>query len=120
MLELGSGRRDDQQWDGARKVDEVFDEIEEGVLGPMEILEDDDGRSRFCEVLEQSPDRPEKLFLGRWLRGRSSDRRDPCSEQRSIGVAGQQPVEARSGGVMIVALDDARGLADRPLGSAST
>src|SRR5439155_23518962 len=61
------GAREAEQEDG-RVTDparEVLDQVEEGRLGPVDVLEADDEGARPGERLEQLADRPERPLPGR-------------------------------------------------------
>jgi hypothetical protein len=40
----------------------VLEEVEQGGLGPMEVIDDDDQRATTSQRLEQPPDRPRDLL----------------------------------------------------------
>ena len=65
-------------------VGQVLDEIEDGRLGPLQVVEDDDGRPARREMLQQPSDRPEELLDGRRL-GRDAERLGQLGEDR-LGV----------------------------------
>src|SRR5918999_1568445 len=60
------GARDAEKEDGgiARPVGEVVDQVEEGGLAPVNVLEYDDERASARERLEEPPHGPEGLFRG--------------------------------------------------------
>ena len=53
LEELRPGRRDEQQRDVAEPLDELVDEVEQAVVGPVQILEDDDDRAALRDRLEE-------------------------------------------------------------------
>ena len=122
---ISSGRavREEEQRDAGGEVDDVVDEVEQGVLGPVEVLEDDEGGLLVGEVLEEAADGPEQLVLGGAI-GRQADGGGDLRATRSpSGSAGDQrldlgsaPPPASSASVMPGGLVDE--LADRPVGDA--
>ena len=61
--ELGPGGAHDEERNLDRPVDEIVDEVEQAVVGPMEILEDEHERPALRERLEEAPPRGEGLRL---------------------------------------------------------
>ncbi len=76
-LSSSSGRARQTTRIGASRLqpDEVLDQVEEGRLGPLEVVEADDQRAIARQVLEQPADGPESLV------GSSGDRRR-CRSRR--------------------------------------
>ena len=62
LEQLGPRRADDQQRHGDRPVGEVVDEVEQPVVGPVQVLEDQHGRPHLAERLEEAPPRREALL----------------------------------------------------------
>ena len=52
--ELRPRRAHDQEWDVARPVDQLVEEVEEAVVGPVQILEHQHGRAALGECLEEA------------------------------------------------------------------
>ena len=80
--ELGSGEADEQDRRVARPVRDVVDEVEEGRLGPVHVVEDDDERLLARHLLEQLAHGEEQLLRARRHRssaGLDSLRRAPPS-----------------------------------------
>ena len=46
-----------------RPVDEVLDEVEQAVVRPLDVLEDEDERMLLGQRLEEAPPRGERLLL---------------------------------------------------------
>ena len=61
--ELGPGGREDEDRPVARPVEQVLDEVEQGVIGPVKILEEQDRRRRVGEALEEDAPRAEQVLL---------------------------------------------------------
>ena len=59
--ELGPCGGDDEYRDPGRPVDEVVDEVQQALVRPVEVLEDDDERALLREPLEEPPPRREAL-----------------------------------------------------------
>ena len=60
--QLGSRDAEQQDRSVARVVRQVVDEVEEGRLRPLEVVEDDDERTRLRQRLEELPHGPERLL----------------------------------------------------------
>ena len=52
--QLGTRRSDDEERHVGRPVDEGIDEVEQAVVGPVEILEDEHGRALRGKALEEA------------------------------------------------------------------
>ena len=63
LEELRAGGADDEQRRVARRVGEVLEELEQGRLGPVDVLDHDHERPVAGETLEDAADRPEDLLL---------------------------------------------------------
>jgi hypothetical protein len=59
--ELGACRRDDEQRDVGRPVDEAVEKVEQAVVGPVEVLEDEHRRALVGERLDEPAPRGERL-----------------------------------------------------------
>ena len=59
--QLGPGGADDEQRHPGRPVDQVVDEVEQVVVGPVQVLEDQHQRPLLGELLEEAPPRGEGL-----------------------------------------------------------
>ena len=60
--QLGSRHAEQEDRSVARVVREVVDEVDEGRLRPLEVVEDDDERARLRERLEELAHGPERLL----------------------------------------------------------
>ena len=124
--QLGAGGSDDEDRHPARPVDEVVDEVEKGIVCPVQVLEHEDERPLLGERLEEAPPSGEGLVrpLGPVSPGVSrptSSRRWPSSQCASAGSATAAATASRSlclGPLGIVGLEHARlrlhHLAERP------
>ena len=63
LAELVTGRADEQERHAERGVEDVLDEIEEGWLRPVDVIEDHHERPAASQLLEDRPDAPEQLVL---------------------------------------------------------
>ena len=73
--ELRTGQRDDVDRPVARPIEDVVDEVEHAVVGPLQVLEDEDDDAALRDALEEHA---------------------PCGEQRLpvgplVGVTGLEP-----------------------------
>ena len=82
--QLGACRAEDEQRDAARPVDEVVDEVEQRVVGPVQVLEDEDERALVGERLEEAAPRRERLVAPR--RRTSSSVSRPASGRRCRSI----------------------------------
>ena len=58
---LGAGRADDEDRNSAGPVDEVIDEVEEPLVGPVQVLEHEHERPLVRDRLEEAPPGRERL-----------------------------------------------------------
>ena len=86
LEQLRAGRADEQQRDVARPAREVVDELEQRLLGPVQVVEHDDQRPAARERLEQLADRPERLLAP----GRRAREAERAGEPR-LDVAPRRP-----------------------------
>ena len=77
LRELGTGEAEEQDRCAGREERDVFDQVEEGLFAPLDVVEDDDQRSLRRGLLERLAERPRDLVRGR--------RRVVLSEQRADG-----------------------------------
>src|SRR5262245_20549545 len=61
LEKLRSRRADNQDGDASRPLDEVVDEVQQLVISPVKVLEDEDERSMLCHALEEPPPGRERL-----------------------------------------------------------
>src|SRR5918999_1835441 len=59
--QLRAGQRDDVDRATARPGQHLLDEVQEAVIGPLEVLEDHHYRARLGDPLEEGPPREEEL-----------------------------------------------------------
>jgi hypothetical protein len=92
LQELGPSRADDEQRHARAPVDEVVDEVEEVVIGPVQILEDEHRRMLFCERLEDPAPCSEPLgaiSAGLAVRTEPDERAQILEESlRALGLQG--------------------------------
>ena len=111
MLEqVGPSRADEEQRRVVDRLRQVLDEVEEGRLGPVDVLEHDHPRSYPRERGEQSPRTPEEL-LDRKRLARQAERRRHARDGRGPFLLGHARLEARASRGGFVVLSDARGVA---------
>ena len=65
--ELGAGQGDDVDRLPTRPGKQVLDEVEEAVIGPLEVLEDHDHGHLLGDALEEGAPRREQLAALRWI-----------------------------------------------------
>ena len=91
LEQLGPRERDEQQRRLAGGFEGVFDEIEEGRLRPVAVVEDDHERALAAERLEQPTDGPEGLFASAGPRLCDTyEARDPLGDELAVLLAGEQ------------------------------
>jgi hypothetical protein len=97
----------------------VLDQVEEGGLGPMEVLEDDDERSLGGERLEQLPDRPVRLLRRGGGAGQPEELREALHDDRRVGHPPEEAADLPADLLRAVQIGDTgdRGedLDDRPV-----
>ena len=77
--QLGPAETDKDDRCIARPLDDVFDEVQDGGLGPMGVLQEDDERTSSGERLEELPCCPERLLVGGLTPG------EPDRAENSVG-----------------------------------
>ena len=93
--QLGPGQAQQEHRCVARPVGDVLDQIQERGLGPVDIVEDDDQRRAASDVLEEPPDRPQRL-VGRAGHVGEPDRLgDTIEDPSSLLVTFEQRSELR-------------------------
>jgi hypothetical protein len=105
--------RDTQEQDGglAGPVSEVFDQIEERRLAPMDVVEDEDDRALTSELLEELPHGPERV-LGRARLGPTEQAGDEPGRSLRLVRAGEDGLELGPGDSRRVGVEDRRGPVD--------
>ena len=100
--------RADEQKTRVGVRDHVLDELEEGRLGPVDVLEQDDERARRGELLEELASPPVELLHGERLLREPDRGRDAGGHVGVVVERGQLRVRL----LRAVALGDPGGLAD--------
>ena len=130
IQELGPRSRDDQDRHTRRPVGEVVDEVEQPVVRPLEILEDEHERPPLRDRLEQPPPRRERLARtsGGCRVGRAEPHERACGSHDPVPLrlVGHEPVnpchELAGRCLRVVALQDPElgldDLAERPVADA--
>ena len=62
LQQLGPREAEDENRCVGRPTDEVFEEVEERRLGPLELVDPEDDRALSRQVLEKPADGPERLL----------------------------------------------------------
>ncbi len=125
LEQLRTSRRDDEQWDPLRPVRKVFEKREHGVVGPMDVLEDEDRRMGLGDLLQEGPPRREELvaFGGR-ADVDADERSKALAKPVAIGPRRHRVIDLGARNSRIVRLEDARlglhDLAERPERNAVT
>ena len=83
--QLRAGRAEEQDGRVPAAFGDVLEQVEQGRLGPVDVLDDDDQRAHLRDLLEEPADRPGDLFLGAGV-GRQADRTGDAGGEQ-IGVA---------------------------------
>ncbi len=90
----GASQRHDEDRKGARPVQQVFDEIEQRGIGPLQILEDHDHRVACGEPLEEEPPAREQVGLvGRGVLLEPEEMRKPGLDERAVGRVGDRALD---------------------------
>ena len=122
LEELRPRRRDDEDRHARRPVDQMVDEVQEPVVGPVEILEDEDQRMLLREVLEEVAPRRERLSARVCARRRIAAEPDERTQVRAEPVRVvhryERRLQLRGGDVGRIGFEDPRmrlhDLAQRP------
>ena len=124
---LGSSRTDQHERNAARPIRHVVDEVEQIVVGPVEILEDEDERIRLGDRLEESPPGGERLAPAVCARlaspAQPRQRPQVTFDPPSLHLVGDHPIDRGAelcfGRLRVVALKHScvglRHLAERPV-----
>ena len=100
--QLRAGAADDEQRHARRPVDEAVDEVQQPVVGPVQILEDEHGRPVLGDRLEEAAPRGERLAASlaagaarrRRARAADEDGRSPRRRPRPEARARRPPPRA--------------------------
>jgi hypothetical protein len=95
--QLRPGQADEQDGRVPTQVGHVFDRIEQGRLGPLQILQNDYQRVAPTDGLEQPTDRPENLSAFCCRLGQADDLSDPFGRARRIFFASKDGGDPVSG-----------------------
>ena len=94
LEELGPRRRDDEQRYVGHPVDELVEEVEEALVGPVDVLDDDDERALLGETLEEAAPGGERLVpaIASQLRfaGEAEEREEMCLDPRLVAGSGER------------------------------
>ena len=116
--ELVPRRADHDELAVRRVLDDLLDELEEGRLGPVDVVEEREHRLLPSEAFEQAPRPPDQL-LDRERRRREPDRRRDALGDLWVARERSQLLECRLGGVAFRDLRRvAHRLGERPEGDA--
>ena len=115
LEQLGPGRAHDEQGDAGHAVREGVDEVEQRVVGPVEVLEDEHGRPLLGQRLDESTPGPERLVEARLSRRSgqldAGQREEVALEPRGLRLVGGDVAHGarnlRRGLVRPVRLEDA-------------
>ncbi len=110
LLELGAGRGEQDERQPRGVVDEVGQEGDERVVGPVEVLDDEDGWTALRDLLEEAAPGGERLLLGRRFRGRL-EADEGCQAILHPGAHGwiglrEDRVELGPQGCLVVGVED--------------
>ncbi len=126
LEELRPRRRDDEQRDVRQPVDELVEEVEEALVRPVDVLDDDDERTLLGETLEEAAPGGERLVAAiaseLCFAGEAEEREEMRLDARLVARAGERVlddlVDLRRDVLRRVLLQDARlrldDLAERP------
>ena len=109
VLEQFRARRADDDDRCLDRIGEVRDEVEEGLLGPMEVVDDDDQRPAGRDRLDQPARRPECLFDRERARGQPDGGLEPL---RHSAVGGEHRPDPLARGLRRILVGDAGCLPD--------
>ena len=97
LEELGPRRRDDEQRDVGHPVDELVEEVEEALVRPVDVLDDEDERTLLGETLEEAAPGGERLVaaIAAELRfaGEAEEREEMRLDARLVAGAGERVLD---------------------------
>ena len=113
----GPGEGDDQDRRRPRPLEQVFDEVEEAGVGPLEVLEQQDGRAPLGDPLEEDPPGGEQDVAtagrgGLQAEQRQEGRLDPAPILLVGDELGDRRVDPLAGRRLVVVLGQAQPAAD--------
>src|SRR5919106_4077534 len=94
--ELWARSADDEHGDVREPVDQVVDEVEQAVVGPVQVLEDEHERPLLAERLEEPPPGGEGLssaIAARLLCGQADERAEVGLEPRRLRLVRHDPLD---------------------------
>ena len=112
-LEQIGTRQAEEQNRPAREAADILEQVEEGRLGPVKIVDDDDERPIAPECLDEPPNGPEDLFRPRVAVAEAHRTGDPVNDQLGALVICDELGERGAGAVSADLFDD---LGERPVG----
>ena len=86
---------------------EVVHEGEHRLIGPVQVLDDDDGRAGGGQTLKEGAPGGEVLLTGGFLRLETQERTQAGAEAVAVGALGEDRLQARLGARHAVTLQDA-------------
>ena len=95
LTELGPGEAEHEDRVLVRPLEQVVDEIEQTVTGPLQVLEDHHHRLVLGEALEEHPPAREQLLACQARLGDAEQSPEPRDQELAIGGADDPAVEAR-------------------------
>ena len=95
--ELRTRKADDQDRAPSDPVGEIFEQIEERRLAPLDVVEDDDQRFLRRQSLEHLSDRPERLLDPGHRRSQAEQGREPIENDVAVLTGRQQGGELLPG-----------------------
>ena len=125
--QLGAGEREHEERAAARPFEQVLDEVQQARVGPLHVLEDEHGRVRLREPLEeQAPGREQVLLVACSLLGEAEELREARLDVVALAGVEQVLVErctqlAEGRGGLLVLRDPAPHpdhVRERPVGDA--
>ena len=97
LEQIRASHADDQDRRVADPAEQVLDQVQEGRLGPLQVVEGDHERRVRREALEQPADRPHRLLRGARAAGDSDRARDPGRDLARVGLALDKPLDSLAG-----------------------
>ena len=96
VVQLRPRQADEQDARVAGVFDDVLEQVEERLLAPLDVVEDDDDRLLARERLEESPERPERLLLRHLAVAETDGGGDLRCHQLGVRLPAQAAGEARA------------------------
>jgi hypothetical protein len=122
VQQLRAGQAAQQDRGLAGPVGDVVDEVEQGRLGPVQVVQQHHQRPLAGQRLQQPAHRPRQLLGAVVQLGQAEQAGQPLDDQRGVLLAGEHRLQLGPGGVRPVGVGQARRraqqLGDRPVGDA--